>query len=276
LALVGNTLYGTASDGGADQAGTVFAIKTNGTGFTVAYTFTGTNDGAYPQGDLLYSGGQIYGTTYGAGYYGGGTVYSINPTATNGSNFNLLYVFGSNNGDGMNPLAGVTASGANLYGTTQNGASGSGSVYGINATLPMTFGAVALSPATALAPSSVAGQTLIATSSTGSGSVVGVVSSAAVTLVFNTNGTTFSQVGLDTGVIGGSGTSGTYSYTVASPAGALLQLNFTGGNTEYLQLGFTASGAGNYYLTTPAQTDVGTFTLRSGGVTTTGPAGTVP
>jgi uncharacterized repeat protein (TIGR03803 family) len=39
LALVGDTLYGTASDGGTNGAGTVFAINLNSNSFAVAYTF---------------------------------------------------------------------------------------------------------------------------------------------------------------------------------------------------------------------------------------------
>jgi len=41
LILSGNTLYGTAALGGNSGAGTVFAINTDGTGFTNLYNFTG-------------------------------------------------------------------------------------------------------------------------------------------------------------------------------------------------------------------------------------------
>src|ERR1019366_8175047 len=40
LLLSGNTLYGTASGGGAYTFGTVFAVNTDGTGFTTLYSFT--------------------------------------------------------------------------------------------------------------------------------------------------------------------------------------------------------------------------------------------
>ena len=42
LILSGNTLYGTASGGGTNGNGTVFAVNTDGTGFTVLHTFTAT------------------------------------------------------------------------------------------------------------------------------------------------------------------------------------------------------------------------------------------
>ena len=39
LILSGNTLYGTASDGGSSGNGTVFAVNTDGTGFTNLHSF---------------------------------------------------------------------------------------------------------------------------------------------------------------------------------------------------------------------------------------------
>jgi uncharacterized repeat protein (TIGR03803 family) len=60
LALAGDTLYGCTQNGGANGIGTVFAIKTNGTGFTDLYTFSpfvgGTNsDGAHPYSGMVLS-----------------------------------------------------------------------------------------------------------------------------------------------------------------------------------------------------------------------------
>ena len=41
LILSGNTLYGTARNGGSSGAGTVFAVGTNGTGFATLHSFAG-------------------------------------------------------------------------------------------------------------------------------------------------------------------------------------------------------------------------------------------
>jgi len=41
LIIAGDTLYGTATGGCIPGDGSVFAIKTNGTGFTNLHTFTG-------------------------------------------------------------------------------------------------------------------------------------------------------------------------------------------------------------------------------------------
>src|SRR5258708_39934595 len=64
LILTNNILYGTASGGGAGGAGTVFAVNTDGAGFTnlhsfseaglVAYVYT-NGDGAYPYAGLILS-----------------------------------------------------------------------------------------------------------------------------------------------------------------------------------------------------------------------------
>src|SRR5688572_11883011 len=64
LILSDNILYGTAAYGGSFGWGTVFAVQTNGTGFTTAYHFTGGSDGANPYAELLMSGNTLYGTAH--------------------------------------------------------------------------------------------------------------------------------------------------------------------------------------------------------------------
>jgi uncharacterized repeat protein (TIGR03803 family) len=78
LTLSGNTLYGTTSWGGTGGQGTLFALNTDGTGFTNLYNFTGGDDGAQPNSRLLLSGNTLYGTAGGlGGSLGHGTVFSI-------------------------------------------------------------------------------------------------------------------------------------------------------------------------------------------------------
>ena len=61
LILSGNTLYGTASRGGNSEAGTVFAVNIDGTGFATLHYFTGFSGGASPQAGLILSGNTLYG-----------------------------------------------------------------------------------------------------------------------------------------------------------------------------------------------------------------------
>jgi uncharacterized repeat protein (TIGR03803 family) len=72
-------LYGTASQGGSSNVGTVFMLDRRGRQ-TVLHTFTGGSDGAYPFADLLSDeGGNLYGTAVGGGRFYAGTVFKLTP-----------------------------------------------------------------------------------------------------------------------------------------------------------------------------------------------------
>ena len=136
LILSGNTLYGTAGQGGSGGNGTVFRINTDGTGFTNLYSFTAfpagnsNSDGAFPSAGLILSGNTLYGTAQYGGSSVNGTVFKIN---TDGTGFTNLYSFGSSPNDGADPQAGLILSGNTLYGTTEKGGSAfTGTVFGIN------------------------------------------------------------------------------------------------------------------------------------------------
>jgi uncharacterized repeat protein (TIGR03803 family) len=126
-------LYGTAWGGGPHGAGTVFAIKPDGSGFTTIYGFSGDRSagGASPRAGVIEGGdGYLYGTTSGGGQYGGGTVYRVKP---DGSGFQDLHDFGADASDGRNPHAALLlASDGRLYGTTAAGGQKSaGTVFSI-------------------------------------------------------------------------------------------------------------------------------------------------
>src|SRR5207249_774346 len=76
LILSGNTLYGTTPGDGLSGFGTVFALKTNGSGFANLDSFT-YNDGSHPYGGLILSGNTLYGTTSDGGEAGWGTLVQI-------------------------------------------------------------------------------------------------------------------------------------------------------------------------------------------------------
>jgi uncharacterized repeat protein (TIGR03803 family) len=125
LVLSGNTLYGTAQYGGTSDYGTVFAINTDGTGFTNLYNFTGGNDGGYPKAELILSGSTLYGTAQYGGSSEDGTVFAV---STNGTGFTILHTFGGS--DGASPGSSMILSGNILYGTTGGGGSaGDGTVF---------------------------------------------------------------------------------------------------------------------------------------------------
>ncbi|MDB6025249.1 MAG: hypothetical protein JWM68_1472 [Verrucomicrobiales bacterium] len=140
LVLSGNTLYGTTSRGGTvNNLGTVFAVNTDGTGFTNLHSFTGVSDGANPDAGLILSGNTLYGTASAANEGGGvnGTIFAIN---TNGTGFTTLHNFTATpfsppygNSDGADPVARLILSGTTLYGTAvRGGNSGNGTVFAVN------------------------------------------------------------------------------------------------------------------------------------------------
>ncbi len=113
--LYGNTAYG----GGESDGGIVFKLDTSGKE-TVLYAFSGTPDGAFPYGGLVLDpAGDLYGTTYGGGSAGYGTVFKVDSSGRE----TVLYSF-AGAPDGANPYAGLSLDGAgNIYGTTYNGGS---------------------------------------------------------------------------------------------------------------------------------------------------------
>ncbi len=131
LVLSGNMLYGTTELGGASGYGTVFAVNTNGSGFTNIYSFTGGSDGADPEAGLVLTSNTLYGTTFIGGQSGAGSVFRVN---TNGTAFTNIYSF-SGGANGSNPEAGLVLSGNTLYGTTYGpyyGGTGYGTVFRVN------------------------------------------------------------------------------------------------------------------------------------------------
>jgi len=136
LILVGDTLYGTTLQGGTNGQGTIFAVKTNGTGFKVLYAFTPlnpttgmNNDGAQPGVGLAWSGSILYGTTWYGGNYGDGTLFAVN---TDGTGFTNLYNFNYHGNDASAPPNQLTVSVGTLYGSTAvGGTNASGTIFSI-------------------------------------------------------------------------------------------------------------------------------------------------
>ncbi len=128
--LYGTTLYDGAGANGGE--GTVFKITTGGA-LTTLYSFcvqTNCADGSTPVTGLIQaSNGQLYGVTqYGGGNANNGTAYTI----TTGGTLTTLYSFCSQNGctDGQGPTGRlIQATDGNLYGTTESGGIGYGTIF---------------------------------------------------------------------------------------------------------------------------------------------------
>lgn len=140
LTLSDSKLYGTTYYGGANGNGTVFAINTNGTGFTNLHNFAATSGSSYTNREgahpimfdgLVLANNKLFGTANCGGTAGNGTVFAIN---TDGTGFTNLHNFSATssgaNSDGAHPCSGLTLSNNTLYGTaTAGGANGNGTVF---------------------------------------------------------------------------------------------------------------------------------------------------
>jgi hypothetical protein len=127
-------LYGTAYAGANSGYGAVFSLADPKGGGpwkeTLLFRFSDGNDGAHPDGPLIFdSSGNLHGTTnVGSGASLRGNVFRLkSPDRTGGA-----WAFSTEHGftgipDGENPAANLIFDKAgNLYSTTQNGGTGSG------------------------------------------------------------------------------------------------------------------------------------------------------
>jgi uncharacterized repeat protein (TIGR03803 family) len=127
LILVNGAFYGTTTNGGASNLGTVFKVSPSGTEH-VLYSFKGPPDGSTPYAGLIDVNGTLYGTTQYGGTGSSGTVFKV---STSGSE-HVTYSF-KGTPDGATPYARLVATNGTLYGTTYaGGASGNGTIFKVS------------------------------------------------------------------------------------------------------------------------------------------------
>ena len=144
----GGVLYGTANTGGEYGAGVVYSLTPPASAGgvwtqTVLHEFDnlpGSTDGGSPTTGLVTdSRGVLYGTTFGGGSTGNGTVFSLTPPASPGGawGYAVLYSFAGplgGGGDGAFPQGNIALAGDGvLYGTTYEGGE-----YGVGAAYSLT------------------------------------------------------------------------------------------------------------------------------------------
>ena len=80
LLLVGDQLYGMTANGGDNDMGTVFVIRTDGHGYQRLYSFGGqAGDGSKPIDNVILANGRLYGMTTEGGAYGQGAIFKVSP-----------------------------------------------------------------------------------------------------------------------------------------------------------------------------------------------------
>lgn len=120
--------YGTTSQGGAYNSGTLYRVSSDGT-FTTLYSFPGGTNGAIPEAGMVQgSDGNFYGTTSIGGTNTYGTVFSITPAGT------LTTIWQFNKDAGRNPAAAlIQGSDGYFYGTTRlGGTRGAGTAFKVS------------------------------------------------------------------------------------------------------------------------------------------------
>ncbi len=129
LINVDGTFYGTTSEGGARNAGTVFSITPTGKE-RVLHSFRESDPaGNYPGAALINVNGTLYGTTELGNKRSTGAVFSI----TTSGQIHVLHSFGVSGPSGMQPSASLIDVKGTLYGTTvRGGPSNLGTVFSLS------------------------------------------------------------------------------------------------------------------------------------------------
>jgi uncharacterized repeat protein (TIGR03803 family) len=138
LLIDGNTIYGSTSNGGSNELGTIFRINADGSDFTVLKQGI-LNEGAGYFSGLILDSNVLYGVSFSGGIFTNGSVFRI---STNGSDYSVIKSFSAaatnesgifTNAEGINPECTMIFDNGVLYGTTVSGGlGGRGTVFKVN------------------------------------------------------------------------------------------------------------------------------------------------
>jgi len=130
---LGGNIFGVTTSGGARKRGVIYSVNGSTGAFSILHTFTGGLQGGTPYGRLiLFTDGNIYGTTSLGGGYNRGLIFRLTPSGV----YSVVACF--NGKTGAYPIAGLAASlngfqiKRSLFGVTSAGGTyGGGSVFAL-------------------------------------------------------------------------------------------------------------------------------------------------
>ena len=126
LTVHAHQLFGATYSGGLHSKGLAFEIDPATNAYRDIYDLGGQNDSAYPLGALTFIGGVAYGTSFGGGQAGFGSVYALDIAS---GREKLLHSFQGSSAapvDGRSPIGALVLLNGQLYGTTRLGGTGVG------------------------------------------------------------------------------------------------------------------------------------------------------
>jgi uncharacterized repeat protein (TIGR03803 family) len=142
LEATSGKLYGTTLRGGAEGLGEVFTITLGGT-FDLLHSFATVTEGYEPVAGLIQAtDGNFYGTTFGGGSFGEGSIFEMTSAGTP----TTLHSFSGGDGgtDGNEPFGGLVQHTSGVFFGTTGGVSsgGTGTVFSLNQGLAASVKAV--------------------------------------------------------------------------------------------------------------------------------------
>jgi len=123
--------YGTTSQGGATNAGTIFVLNLRTGKENVLYSFVAdSSDGMWPYTGLTWdASGNLYGVASTGGLDAGGIVFKFDSPGT----FHIIHNFSGNLTDGLYPYGVLLLLNGKLYGTTSfGGTSNLGTIFALD------------------------------------------------------------------------------------------------------------------------------------------------
>jgi uncharacterized repeat protein (TIGR03803 family) len=137
-------LYGTTETGSDGGCGGVFKLTVDAGGhwdITLLHNLS-CEEGLFPEGGLTFdNAGNIYGTAWGGGANGDGTVFELSPIGDGAYSFKVLHSFDNTDGSQLQSAVTIDAAG-NLYGTALCGGGGKTISDGLGCTIGSGSGTV--------------------------------------------------------------------------------------------------------------------------------------